>query len=157
MPGTGRERADAALCVPGGARPEPAELLAGQEHAHRLREKRRRDRQAIQGPAGTPRFVVVSPDGSRLAATAFDPQSRVHHLQVCDVGSGERRFLAEGWALAYSPDGRWLAVRDADEKAVLLPDARPIMVKNHVRGQSVVPAGLRAAVPVSRRRVFAGE
>ncbi len=33
-------------------------------------------------------------------------------------------FSAEGWALAYSPDGRWLAVRAADDKTVLLLDAR---------------------------------
>src|SRR5262249_54098084 len=30
----------------------------------------------------------------------------------------------EGMALAYSPDGRWLAVRAADEKTLLLLDAR---------------------------------
>ena len=58
-----------------------------------------------------------------MAATAYDAQSK-HHLHVCDIASGERLFSAEGGALAYSPDGRWLAVRAADEKTVLLLDAQ---------------------------------
>ncbi len=35
-----------------------------------------RVRKEIQGPAGNLRFVIVSPDGSRVAATALDPQSK---------------------------------------------------------------------------------
>ena len=69
-----------------------------------------RVRKEIGVPAEHFRSLTVSPDGRRVAATAFDPQSNRHHLHVCDVASGERLFSAEGWALAYSPDGRWLAV-----------------------------------------------
>jgi len=83
-----------------------------------------RVRKEIQGPAGSLRFVAVRPDGRRVAATAFDPQSNKHHLQVCDLASGERFFSAEGSALAYSPDGRWLAGLAADNRTVLLFDAR---------------------------------
>ena len=82
-----------------------------------------RVRREIQGPAGSCRSLVVSPDGRRVAATGWDPQLK-YHLRVCDVVSGERLFAAEGSALAYSPDGRWLAVRTADETAALLLDAR---------------------------------
>ena len=82
-----------------------------------------RVRREIQVPAGTLRLLTVSPDGRRVAATAYDGQSK-HHLHVYDIASGERLFSAEGWALAYSPDGRWLAARDADEKTVLLLDAQ---------------------------------
>jgi WD40 repeat protein len=32
--------------------------------------------------------------------------------------SGERLFSTTRWGLAYSPDGRWLPVRDADENSV---------------------------------------
>jgi WD40 repeat protein len=67
-------------------------------------------------------FVAISPDGRRVAATGFDLHT--YHLHVWDLASRERLFSAEGGALAYSPDGRWLAVRDADEKRVLLLDAR---------------------------------
>jgi eukaryotic-like serine/threonine-protein kinase len=67
--------------------------------------------------------LTVSPDGSSVAATTEDLQGK-HHLHVCDIASGECLFSAEGWVLAYSPDGRWLAALAADEKTVLLLDAR---------------------------------
>ncbi len=82
-----------------------------------------RVRKEIQVPAGTPRKLTVSPDGSSVAATTEDLQGK-HHLHVCDIASGECLFSAEGWVLAYSPDGRWLAALAADEKTVLLLDAR---------------------------------
>src|SRR5262249_58593295 len=37
---------------------------------------------------------------------------------------GERLFSAEGTPLAYSPDGRWLAIVRADDRTVVLLDAR---------------------------------
>ncbi len=40
------------------------------------------------------------------------------------MASGERLFTAEGRALAYSPDGRWLAALAADDTTVLLLDAQ---------------------------------
>ncbi len=82
-----------------------------------------RVRKEIQGPNGILRMLSISPDGKRVAATALGPQDKFH-LRICDVGSGELLFSAEGGALAYSPDGRWLAVRAADEKTVLLLDAQ---------------------------------
>lgn len=78
----------------------------------------------IQAPPGNFRSLTISPDGRRIAATPFDQQSNKHYLHVIDITSGERLYSAEGWALAYSPDGRWLAVRAADEKTVLLLDAQ---------------------------------
>jgi eukaryotic-like serine/threonine-protein kinase len=80
-------------------------------------------RKEIQIPDGLFGMVSISPDGKRVAVTAFDPQ-RKFHLRICDAGSGELLFSAEGGALGYSPDGRWLAIRAADEKTVLLLDAR---------------------------------
>ena len=58
-----------------------------------------------------------------MAATAFDLLSAKHYLHVCDMASGERLFTAEGRALAYSPDGRWLASLAADDTTVLLLNA----------------------------------
>jgi WD40 repeat protein len=130
--------------------PDGSSLVSGTYGDDRLRiwdVATARVRKEIPAPAGTPRivslsphgsrdrssppvlpylisrFVTVSPDGKRVAATVYDPQFRFH-LCVCDLASGERLFSAEGGALAYSPDGRWLAVRAADEKTVLLLDAR---------------------------------
>jgi WD40 repeat protein/serine/threonine protein kinase len=79
-----------------------------------------RVRKEIQGPGRGFRFLTVSPDGRRVAATADHAR-----LRVCDVASGEQLVSAEGRALAYSPDGRWLAiVRAGDENTVVLLDAR---------------------------------
>jgi WD40 repeat protein len=74
--------------------------------------------------AGTPIVgLAVSPDGARIAASSW-PGHEQDHLEVYDRASGKRLFSAEGWALAYSPDGRWLAVQDTDLKTVLLLDAQ---------------------------------
>ncbi len=108
-----------------------------------------RVRKEIQGPAGNLRFLIVSPDGIRMAATALDSQSKFR-LRVCDVASGERLFSAEGAALAYSPDGRWLAVRDADEKTVLLLDAQTHQTAARFHGHERVVHGA-AFSPDSRR------
>jgi WD40 repeat protein len=43
---------------------------------------------------------------------------------VSDLTTGERMFSAEGRPLAYSPDGRWLAIVGADDCTVVLLDAR---------------------------------
>jgi WD40 repeat protein/predicted Ser/Thr protein kinase len=76
-------------------------------------------RKQIQGPGRQFRFLTVSPDGKRVA-TAWDTAS----LRVYDLTSGELLFSGEGRPLAYSPDGRWLAVRYADEKSILLLNVR---------------------------------
>jgi WD40 repeat protein/serine/threonine protein kinase len=68
--------------------------------------------------------LTVSPDGTRVAAALEDNNFHNHRLTVFDIASGKALFPTEGVALAYSPDGRWLAVRAADEKEVLLLDAR---------------------------------
>ena len=54
--------------------------------------------------------MTIRPDGTQDGRDVDTLQGDVAHLHVCDVESGERLFSAEGRALAYSPDGRWLAV-----------------------------------------------
>jgi WD40 repeat protein len=83
-----------------------------------------RVRKELPGPGPSVRSVVVSPDGARVAASAYHDEKIKDQMIVCDVASGERLFSAPGIPLAYSPDGRWLAVRDADTKTVVLRDAR---------------------------------
>jgi WD40 repeat protein len=68
--------------------------------------------------------LTVNPDGTRVSATVEGPGYKNYRLTVFDIASGKSLFSTEGLALAYSPDGRWLAVRAADEKEVLLLDAR---------------------------------
>jgi WD40 repeat protein len=92
-----------------------------------------RVRKEIRGPGGSVRFLAVSPDGERVAVTTYATHTAVR-LSIYDVMSGERLFAAEGAALAYSPDGRWLATLDADLKTVVLRDARTHAVAVRFRG-----------------------
>ncbi len=81
-------------------------------------------RKKIKIQAGKLRLLAISPDGTRVAATAYNLQDANHQMQVCDMTSGKILFSAPGAALAYSPNGRWLAVRAEDEKTVLLLNAQ---------------------------------
>jgi WD40 repeat protein/tRNA A-37 threonylcarbamoyl transferase component Bud32 len=81
-----------------------------------------RVRKEIIGPDVV--FVTVSPGGRRVALTTVDSMSNKHRLHVREIASGEWLFSAGGTALAYSPDGRWLAVQAPDERTVLLLDAQ---------------------------------
>jgi WD40 repeat protein len=70
------------------------------------------------------RSLALSPDGTHVAVTHLDPKFQDFRLTVFDVPSGTSLLSTEGFVLAYSPDGHWLAVRALDEKTVLLLDAR---------------------------------
>src|SRR5205823_6646282 len=96
--------------------PDGRWLVIGDEQQDRLRIRdvaTARVRREIRGPGESARFLAVSPDGARIAATTFDRETGFH-LGVCEVASGEQLFSADGAGLAYSSDGRWLATRSAD-------------------------------------------
>jgi WD40 repeat protein len=121
--------------------PDGRWLVTGSDGDGRLRiwdVATARVRKEIRLPAGNVRSLTISPDGKRVAATAFDPRDEKNYLHVCEATSGERLFSAESAALAYSPDGRWLAVRAADETTVLLLDARTHETAARFRGHERV-------------------
>jgi WD40 repeat protein len=91
-------------------------------------------RNQIELPAGKLRSVTVRPDGRRLAASAYIEENKVHHLHVYDVESGKRLFSTTGSVRAYSPDGRWLAVVNAEENIVVLLDAESHETAAQFRG-----------------------
>jgi WD40 repeat protein len=127
-------------------------LLSGVDGDDRLRIwdlATARVRQEIRGP-GTPIVgLAISPDGAQVAASSW-PELKQNHLGVYDRTSGKRLFSAETWALAYSPDGRWLAVRDADEKTILLLAAQTHATVTRFRGHEKV-VWSAAFSPDSRR------
>jgi len=82
-----------------------------------------RVRKEIRRLGPSVRLVALSPDGARVAVGTYDEQNK-NQMRVYDLKSEERLFSSAGQALAYSPDGRWLASLDADNKTVLLLDAR---------------------------------
>jgi WD40 repeat protein/predicted Ser/Thr protein kinase len=82
-----------------------------------------RVRKDLRGIGPSVRLLALSPDGARVAVATWDEQNK-DQMSVWDLESEERLFSSAGYALAYSPDGRWLAVRAVDEMTVLLLDAR---------------------------------
>lgn len=68
--------------------------------------------------------LTVSPDGTRVATRDYDWSTATWRLSVFDIESGKLLFTTKGSALAYSPDGRWLAATADDEKTLLLLNAR---------------------------------
>jgi WD40 repeat protein len=137
-------------------------LINGTDGDDRLRVRdvaTGRIRREIPGSDGDCRFVAVSPDGKRVAATVYRSEPKFH-LAILDVDSGKSLFAAEGAALAYSSDGRWLAVREPDEKTVALWDARTHNVAARFRGHEEVvnsaafsPDGRRLATCSADRTV----
>jgi WD40 repeat protein/serine/threonine protein kinase len=109
--------------------PEGKWLLTGDCHSGLLRiwdVVTARVRKQIRVHDGNLRFgsMAVSPDATRVAANSEDKDFKNQRLTVYDIASGKPLYSAEGVALAYSPDGRWLAVRAPDATTVLLLDAR---------------------------------
>jgi WD40 repeat protein len=122
--------------------PDGRWLVTGSDADYRLRiwdVAISRVRKEIRIPGGAFfQSVTVSPDGRRVAVTASDEQFVKTSLHICDLASGERLFSTEGGALAYSPDGRWLAAQAADLQTVLLLDARTHEMAAQFRGHEGV-------------------
>ena len=74
-------------------------------------------------PDPSVQYLVLSPDCSRVAV---GQSGKVEHFRVLDVASNNEVGGADGLALAYSPDGKWLAGRDRDGRSVVLWDSRDL-------------------------------
>ncbi|MCA9072850.1 MAG: WD40 repeat domain-containing protein [Planctomycetaceae bacterium] len=136
--------------------PDGKRLIAGNAEDDRLRIweiATARIVREIQGPPGTMRLLLVSPDGKEVAVSTFLNSN--DQFTIYDTGPGESLFSSTGRVLAYSPDGRWLATVATDEQNMLLRSARTREVVSQLKGHT---ASLTAAAfsPDSRQLATTG-
>ena len=92
-------------------------------------------RNRVRGVGKSVRSLALSPDGTRVAVGTFHPATGAT-MSVLDLATSEKVEAKEGRPFAFSPDGKWLAGIDADEKNVVLCDARTFRPVIHCRGHT---------------------
>jgi WD40 repeat protein len=107
-------------------------------------------RQLIDGPGKRNIGLAVSPDGRTLAACDIKRKMRIY-----EVATGRTLASGTGSALAFSPDGRWLAGAGEDNKVLCLWDARTLRPAAQFTGHTEAIMSV-AFSPDSRQLVSAG-
>jgi WD40 repeat protein len=81
-----------------------------------------------------PVTIAVSLDGARIAAGNADANGA--GFIISDVATGREIATGAGMPFAFSPDGKWLAGRDSDEKTIVLWDAHTFRPAAHWPGHT---------------------
>jgi len=95
--------------------PDGSVLLADDDAIYRVPADASQPSEIARFPAGTPRFLRVSPDGARVAFTLGDLDLLKNHVWIMNIdGSDARQVTTSGLnedVGDFSPDGRYLIVR----------------------------------------------
>jgi eukaryotic-like serine/threonine-protein kinase len=89
-------------------------------------------RQSRLVSAGRVDSIAVSPDGARIAEGHYLNNT----FTISDIATGREIGTGPGTPFAFSPDGKWLAGKDASEKKVVLWDAHTFRPVAHWLGHS---------------------
>jgi WD40 repeat protein/serine/threonine protein kinase len=130
----------------------------GQDHLQIWDVATGQRRPPIQAPGQEILAVAVSPDGGRVAAV-----ERHGRVGITDVATGKEVasfHTAGGWAekraLAYSPDGRWLAGTGEDSRDIGIWDAQTYKLSTRLVGHKAAVSSV-AFNRDGRRLVSAGQ
>jgi WD40 repeat protein/predicted Ser/Thr protein kinase len=78
----------------------------------------------LRGESKNVHSLTVSPDVTRVAVGSHARPAGEFTTSVWEVATGRKVGAGEGIPFAFSPDGKWLVGRGADDKSVVLLDAR---------------------------------
>jgi WD40 repeat protein/predicted Ser/Thr protein kinase len=92
-------------------------------------------RRRIPGVCKRVASLALNADGSRVAVGCSETAEE-QWMRVLDVVTGQELAKAPGLPFAFSPDGKWLAGRDADAKVIVLRDAQSFRTVMNCKGHA---------------------
>jgi WD40 repeat protein len=114
-----------------------------------------RIRKVIRTPGTYFRFLAVSPDGAKIVTSVYSDAAPRMVMTVTEVATGKTVFSDRAGAVAFSPDGRWLAGRGDDPSIAVIWDTQTYQRSKELSGHNKLIHAM-AFSPDGRRLASAG-